>query len=129
MAGNLYLLQNLLSESRRSGSTLHIASVDVSKAFDTVSHHALAQTIEDLGFPGHFVEYVRALYAQATTTFECGAGVSPAPVRIGRGVRQGVPWSALLFNLVIGRALSSINQEVGFRLGETLVGGLALQTI
>ena len=53
MAGNLYLLQTLLVESRRKCKSLHIASLDVSKAFDTVSHSALLRVHRRLVFLSH----------------------------------------------------------------------------
>lgn len=125
IAENLYLLQTLVSESRSKLKTLHMASVDVSKAFDTVSHFALTETLSGLGFPAAFVEYVQTIYTSATTTFEFGDGLEYEPVILGRGVKQGDPLSPLLFNLVINRALNDLNQNVGFRLCDNTIGAIA----
>lgn len=122
---NLFILQSTLIESRSQCRSLHIASLDVSKAFDTVSRGAISNALKRVGAPAPFVEYVEALYAEARTILEVRGCNQEGHVLVGRGVRQGDPLSPLLFNLVIDEALEALPREVGFRVGGASVNAIA----
>ena len=121
---NTAVLSSVLREARQKCRTLHVATIDVSKAFDTVAHEAIHTALDELGLPAEFREYVRNTYAGAATVLKLPGHVGP-PVKIGRGVRQGDPLSPLLFNLVVDRALGTLSREVGYKLGSVRVGALA----
>jgi hypothetical protein len=123
IADNLSVLDTILTEARRKCRSLHLASLDVSKAFDTVSHMAIVEACEGAGLPRPFVEYVRSLYGSATTLLELGR--RSVRINVKRGVRQGDPLSPLLFNLVLDRALKRLLTDVGFRLGTSCITALA----
>lgn len=121
---NVTVLSAVLVDARRRCRTLHLACVDLSKAFDTVAHAAIHATLEELGLPREFREYVRAVYSSARTQLH-GSGTSGvSAIKIGRGVRQGDPLSPLLFNLVVDRALGVLSEDVGYRMGARLVNAL-----
>lgn len=123
VADNLCVLSTVLREARRRLRPLHLASLDVSKAFDTVSHEAIVDVCRGAGCPPPFVEYIRSLYKESVTILE--AGGETCRVRMNRGVRQGDPLSPLLFNLVIDQAVKSISPDVGFDVGGSRVNLLA----
>lgn len=115
----------VLGDARRRCRSLHLACVDLSKAFDTVSHKAIHTTLDELGLPWEFREYVRAVYTSAQTVLQ-GSGTSGvSAIKIGRGVSQGDPLSPLLFNLVVDRALGILSEDVGYQMGDRLVNALA----
>jgi len=123
---NVTVLSAVLGDARRRCKTLHLACVDVSKAFDTVAHDAIHATLDELGLPREFREYVRAVYSSARTVLHgIGSGtIGGEAIKIGRGVRQGDPLSPLLFNLVVDRALGVLSEDVGYRMGARLIGAL-----
>ncbi|KAL6416642.1 hypothetical protein ACFW04_013282 [Cataglyphis niger] len=92
---NITVLSAVLDDARRRCRTVHMACVDLSKAFDTVSHTAIHKTLEEVSL-----------------------------TQLGRGVRQGDPLSPLLFNLVVDRALGVLSEDVGYRFGGRVVGAL-----
>lgn len=104
---------------------IHLAVLDVSKAFDSVFHPAIFDTLSSYGFPPDFINYIRSYYGTSSTSI-WGEGWRSDPFRPRRGVKQGDPLSPLLFNLIIDRLLRSLPPEVGFKLdNDVVIGALA----
>ena len=72
--------------------------VDQAKAFDRVNHEYLFMTIEALGFKGRFLDLTRMLYKDITSQVVVN-GQPTNKINIQRGVRQGCPYSMILFGL------------------------------
>lgn len=102
MSANVAILDTLLGDSKRSLRPLHLAFVDLRKAFDSVSHETILRNAKRLGCPEHLLGYLREYYANGTTE------VLGSRMRLTNGVRQGDPLSPLLFNGVIDEALVAL---------------------
>ena len=102
-----------------------MAFVDVKKALDSVSHQSILVAAACLGVPPPFLRYIRELYSNAVTTLRIGPDVS-APIRLGRGVRQGDPLSVHLFNAVIDMCLPGLDPSLGCEVGDLRVNHGAL---
>lgn len=120
---NVAILQALLSESRRTLSTLHMAQMDLRKAFDSVSVDAVLAAASSAGLPKKFLHYLEVLYQQSKTLVQ--SGDLREEIRAARGVKQGDPLSPLLFNLVVDGLLRELPAIIGFRLGETMINAMA----
>ena len=72
--------------------------VDQAKAFDCVNHEYLFMTMEALGFKGRFLDLTRMLYKDITSQVVVN-GQPTNKINIQRGVRQGCPYSMILFVL------------------------------
>jgi len=72
--------------------------VDLSKAYDTVPHEALFGKMYQLGIRGRMLEFVKALYASSTVAVQMG-GYTSDPFPLLRGLRQGCPFSRVLFDI------------------------------
>ena len=102
----------------------HVSSLDVAKAFDSVSDHALLDTLRSLGLPRAFVEYMSTVYRSSKTVLEVSRERSQ-PITVFRGARRENPLSSLLFSMVVGRVLKRLPSEVGYTIREIKINGLA----
>ena len=57
-------------------------SIDLSKAFDRIDHHALVDSVSELGLPSNYVDVLKRLYANQIGTID-----READFRISRGAR------------------------------------------
>ena len=65
-----------------------------------------------LGVPESLTGYIPHLFYGSTTVLKLSKGLS-SRIRIGRGVRQGGPLSAILFNCVMDWILSELDTNLG----------------
>ncbi|GLV30476.1 ribonuclease H1, partial [Carabus blaptoides fortunei] len=77
---NVAVLSAILANSRSSLRELHITTLDMAKAFDTISHHALAAVALKRGLPPGLIDYIGSLYESASTRLEVRGQLSD-PVR------------------------------------------------
>jgi len=103
---------------------LCLASFDLLKAFDTVSHASITTALRGVGLDPRFVEYIRGTYRRSETVLQvsrqCLRGIQPRC-----GVRREGSLSPLLFNLVVDSGLRAIPDAVGYTLGHTVVNAIA----
>src|SRR6218665_924153 len=112
---NVFLLDTIIKEAQRRRRPLSLAFVDVAKAFDSVSHDTLRRALRRLGVPESLVDYVGYMYGHSSTVLVVN-GRRSAPIVCGRGVRQGDPLSAILFNCVMHEVIAGLSKSIGFEL-------------
>lgn len=123
VAESVTILDSLLTDANRKRRELHIAVLDVAKAFDSVSHFGLFSILRARGLPEEFLEHLESLYSRSTVVF--GSGRLKRTGRVGRGVRQGDPLSPLLFNACMDHVLNGLPSTIGYWLGTRRVKALA----
>ena len=96
---------------------MNVALLDISKAFDSVSHNSLLIAAHRLGIPLPFLNYLHEFYSRSTTCIKV-KGSTSEPTSVCRGVKQGDPMSVNLFNAVIDWALSSLDNRLGINLAD-----------
>ncbi|EYC04267.1 hypothetical protein Y032_0089g2316 [Ancylostoma ceylanicum] len=90
----------LIEKHREKQKPLHLAFLDLEKAFDRVPHEAIWYALRWHGVPEELIEWVRILYADPRSRVQAAAGTS-AEFPISVGVHQGSALSPLLFILVM----------------------------
>ena len=105
---NFFILDSLMGERTSARRGLALVSLDIRKAFDSVSHHSITRALQRTGVPEYLSSYIQATLQGAVTSFQVGRSSSRA-LEIRRGVRQGDPFSPLLFNLVIDELLDTLD--------------------
>lgn len=115
-AENLVALETLIAIARRDKREFHCGSVDISKAFDTVEHSAIFESVVRHGAPGAFVGYLRRSYGNLVTVMQYAG--TERNVKVTRGVRQGDPLSPILFNLVLEDCIRKLDSNIGFQIDD-----------
>ncbi|KAK6736652.1 hypothetical protein RB195_019386 [Necator americanus] len=78
--------------------SVHLAFLDLEKAFDRVPHELLWMSTRSHRIPEEYVRWTKLLYAKPTSVVECAAGtIKPFPIQVG--THDGSSLSPLLFIL------------------------------
>uniref|UniRef100_A0A5S6Q5X8 Reverse transcriptase domain-containing protein n=1 Tax=Trichuris muris TaxID=70415 RepID=A0A5S6Q5X8_TRIMR len=111
---NTFLLKTVTATARREHRELCIASLDVAKAFDSVSHHLVLHALARQSVDPRTITLVMNLLAESFARIEHSEGIS-APIMILRGVKQIDPLSPLLFSLIIDELVDELEiSKAGF---------------
>lgn len=124
LAENVFTLASVLREAKSKLKQVHIAMIDVKKAFDTVDHTAIQRVLRKKGLPPDLNAYLAKLYGSAHTVLEVG-GKTSQPIHPERGVRQGDPIASMVFDLIEDEIITVIPEEIGFVLDTVLINALA----
>lgn len=102
----------ILRFHRQNFKPVYLASLDIAKAFDTVSHKTINDILLTKGLPTPLVDYIMATYEASTTKLTCD-GWESDEIHPTRGVKQDDPLSPLIFNMVIDELLKLLPSDVG----------------
>lgn len=87
-----------------------ILTLDAEKAFDSVSWQYLYNVLMKFRFSKSIINIIKALYDYSTARIKINGHLSK-PITLQRGVRQGCPWSPLLFALFLEPLAQHIRQN------------------
>jgi exonuclease III len=105
----LQTMRILLEKYKGKKKNLHMAFIDLEKAFDRIPRLLVWQSIRAQGVPEYYVDILKAMYRDPITCVRSPAGTS-APFVVNVGVHQGSALSPLLFNLAINYLTRSIQK-------------------
>lgn len=113
-AENLLLLKAILEDAQHEKRELHLVSIDIRKAFDSVSHCSVLETFKDIGCPAPFVQYMKHVYDNAATHLQYKGQSRKVPILTG--VLQGDPLSPIGFNYLMDRPIKALREDIGYTL-------------
>ncbi len=120
ISNNIRLILDMVDYNEYISDNSLILFVDFHKAFGTIEHDFLFKPIDFFGFGKYFLKAVKTLYKGCASSVKLAQGTSNR-FEIGRGIRQGCPFSPFLFLLATQLlALYLISQ--GYFQGITTMG-------
>ena len=117
LADNSILLRSIIKDCCSCNKPLNICFIDVSKAFDSVSHDSLIIAATRLGVPGPIISYLCSLYKGCEISLQVGGRLG-RPIKVKRDTRQGDPLSPILFNFLMDWVLSTLSPFLGVDVGK-----------
>ena len=87
-----------------------LISLDAKKAFDSVDHRYIEETLIAYGFGKGFIDIFKLLYKDLTARILVNGFLTEA-IKIGRGVKQGDALSCAIFIICIDPLLRNINKS------------------
>jgi hypothetical protein len=121
---NTAILSTVIAHSHKAKKPVHIAFLDLAKAFDTVPHTSIIRALRRKALPQNFVAIIQDLYTDATTSISVG-DKSTSTLPMTSGVKQGCPLSPILFNLVLDELIQNIGEKDGLIVNDSKVAILA----
>ena len=112
VGASVWKLKLILQRAKSKLSPLHVAFLDVKKAFDSVSPGSMLLAAERVGVPPPLLDYLRHAHEGCTTQFSCDPERREVPIR--NGVKQGDPLSCHLFNFTMDMCLETLKPAIGF---------------
>ena len=103
-AAPVFLAQRRLQRGQEEN---HVLAFDVSKAFDTAPHGALALLLRHMGLPEGLIRLFHTLSCGSLVRIVTAHGPTPS-IRLHRGLRQGSAESAVLYLLLLEPLLRSL---------------------
>ncbi|XP_063362869.1 uncharacterized protein LOC134651698 [Cydia amplana] len=98
-----------MEKFRHNRADLHMAFIDLEKAFDRVPRNLIWQALRAHNVPEYYINTVKDMYNDVTTRVRCPAGVSDE-FEVKVGVHQGSALSPLLFNVVMNHLTARLQQ-------------------
>jgi hypothetical protein len=117
---NCFLLQHAVQHAHHIRQPLHVALLDVAKAYDTVNHAVLLTALAGVQLPAHLITAVAGMYTGLAYMVTVDGRLGDR-VAVGKGVKQGCPLSPLLYNLYVAAVVGWLKDRcpgMGLQLAE-----------
>ena len=108
---NIHKSINVIHHINKLKDKIHmIFSIDAEKAFDKIQHPFMIKTLQKAGIEGTFLNIIKAIYDKPTASITLnGEKLKAFPLK--SGTRQGVPFSPLVFSIVLEVFATAIRAE------------------
>jgi hypothetical protein len=123
-ADAIFALRTTIEHFNSKGSTVFLAALDIKKAFDSVKHDKLFNSLRSSGVPALIVDLLRNWYGKLYVNIRYNNGFSYC-FSVLNGVRQGGVLSPSLFTLFVDAFISNLRMlNIGCRIKTTFIGCL-----
>lgn len=105
---NNSLLQSFIKHKRTSTQPYCVITLDLQKAFDSVSHHTIERALKRLAIDKAVIDTILSSYHDAFTSIFINEN-EIGKFQFKRGVKQGDPLSPFIFNAVMDEIITKLN--------------------
>ena len=117
----VYALTEFIEYFKRRSTSVYVAFLDASKAFDKISHWVLFKKLINRGIPIYLVKLLCYWYQHQSMYVKWGSTMS-SKFQVTDGVRQGGVLSPLLFDVYVNELSELLNKSgIGGNLGGTII--------
>jgi len=118
---HIHTLGQILEKSKEFQKKIAIMFVDFNKAFDSLFHDVIWQTLKKQNIPDKIINIIKEIYENSQAKFKIEN--SEEFFEIKRGVKQGDPLSPNLFNAVLENVFRELHwANKGIRIDRLKVG-------
>ncbi|GJT16935.1 retrovirus-related pol polyprotein LINE-1 [Tanacetum coccineum] len=104
----IHIIRTLMEKHRERKKDLHLAFLDLEKAYDSVPRELIWKTLRDKGTPMKYIKVIQDMYEGARTCVRTPTGDSPVDV----GLHQGSTISPYLFALILDGLSRGIQESI-----------------
>ena len=114
----IFATQEIIQNSLLEGEVSYLSLYDLEKAFDSIEHSILLQSLFNAGINGKSWRLIRNCYNNLYAVVKCSSTLSH-PFPVTRGVQQGSVLSPIFFLMVIDALLLQLKES---RCGSSICG-------
>ena len=117
----VYALTEFIEYLKRRSTSVYVAFLDASKAFDKINHWVLFKKLLNRGVPIYLVKVLCYWYQHQSMYVKWGSTLS-SKFQVTNGVRQGGVLSPLLFNVYVNELSELLNKSgIGGNMGGIII--------
>ena len=117
----VYALTEFIEYLKRRSTSVYVAFLDASKAFDKINHWVLFKKLLNRGVPIYLVKVLCYWYQHQSMYVKWGSTLS-SKFQVTNGVRQGGVLFPLLFNVYVNELSELLNKSgIGGNMGGTII--------
>ncbi|CAH2091627.1 unnamed protein product [Euphydryas editha] len=120
---HIHSIELLIDKYQEFHRPLYLAFIDYRKAFDSLYHHSIWQSLQCQNIDSTYLKVLQNLYQKCNSRIRLETTGPPIPIR--RGVRQGDVISPTIFIAVLQQVIGQLNWEkVGLNINNRYISHL-----